>query len=80
MVFGAYAPEAPRSSRSVAPGSRRPVVRGLVAEREGDVGVALLGRVAPQAHDELVALVRQLGHFWPREPVQDLATSENCGG
>ena len=78
MVLGANAPKAARSSRSVAPGGRRAEIRGLVAERERDVGVALLIRVAPQAHDELVALVGELGHFRPREPVQYLSTSENC--
>ena len=69
MVLCAYAPEAARP--------RSAVVGGLVDEREGDVGVTLLVRVAPQPHDELVALVGELGHFRPREPVQDLTTSEN---
>ena len=77
-MLRANAPEPPRARRPEAPGPRRAVVGGLVAEREGDADVAPLLRVAPEPQNEFVSPVRHLGHFRPREPVQDLATTENC--
>ena len=78
VMLSADAPEPPRARRPEPPGPRRAVVGGLVAEREGDADVAPLVRVAPEPQYELISPVRHLGHFRPREPVQDLATTENC--
>ena len=79
VMLRANAPEPPRARRPEPPGPRRAVVGGLVAEREGDADVAPLVRGAPEPQNELVSPVRHLGHFGPREPVQDLATTGNCG-
>ena len=79
VMLRANAPEPPRARRPEPPGPRRAVVGGLVAEREGDADVAPLVRVAPEPQNEFVSPVRHLGHFRPREPVQDLATTGNCG-
>ena len=78
VMLRANAPEPPRARRPEPPGPRRAVVGGLVAEREGDADVAPLVRGAPEPQNELVSPVRHLGHFRPRKPVQDLATTENC--
>ena len=78
VMLRANAPEPPRARRPEPPGPRRAVVGWLVAEREGDADVAPLVRGAPEPQNEFVSPVRHLGHFRPREPVQDLATTENC--